>query len=380
MDAKAQPALLDRRRLLTTALAVPVAIAADHALAAPPAATGRGGAETRSLDELYQDALAEGGNLVVYAGGDTPTQQDNNKKGFLARFPKMNISIIVDYSKYHDVRLDRQLADRSVVPDVVQLQTLQNFARWKKEGHLLNYKPAGFSKLHDSLRDPDGAWMAIGVIAFSYMYDPSAVDGKPPASPKELTNPEWRGRIASSYPSDDDAVLFLYKLYAETYGWDWIQKLADQGLQFARGTHSPGLAVSQHQKAVGLGGSGSLTTPANAPVKWAIADGHPFLAWGQRAAIPKEAPHKAAAKLYMNWQISEENQRKAYNGWSVRTDVQPQGGLKPVWDYANSHFAEFPRFMEDRALVERWRQTFAIYFGEVRGEPSPGWLGQRPGA
>ncbi|WP_407192724.1 hypothetical protein [Bradyrhizobium sp. STM 3566] len=131
---------------------------------------------------------------------------------------------------------------------------------------------------------------------------------------------------------------------------------------------------------LGLGGSGSLTTPANAPVKWAIADGHPFLAWGQRAAILKEAPHKAAAKLYMNCQISEKNQRKAYNGWSVRTDVQPQGGLKPVWDYANSNFAEFPRFMEDRALVERWRQTFAIYFGEVRGEPSPGWLGQRPGA
>ena len=44
--------------------------------------------ETKSLDALYQDALAEGGNLVVYAGGDTPTQQDAAKNAFLAQFPK----------------------------------------------------------------------------------------------------------------------------------------------------------------------------------------------------------------------------------------------------------------------------------------------------
>jgi hypothetical protein len=40
----------------------------------------------------------------------------------------------------------------------------------------------------------------------------------------------------------------------------------------------------------------------------------------------------------------------------------------------------FPRFMADRAEVERWKQTFALYFGEVKGAPTPGWLGLHPGA
>ena len=35
--------------------------------------------------------------------------------------------------------------------------------------------------------------------------------------------------------------------------------------------------------------------------------------------------------------------------------------------------------MADRAAVERRKQTFALYFGEVKGDPTPGRLGLRPG-
>lgn len=367
---------IDRRRLLTTALAAPMVLAADRALAADTSTTTD--AEVRALDALYQSALAEGGKLIVYAGGDTPQQQDGTKAAFLKQFPKMAIDIVVDYSKFHDVRIDNQLATNSLVPDVVQLQTLQNFPRWKAEGHLLPFKPEGFAKVHPSFRDPNGAWIATGVIAFSYMTDVAAVGGAL-ASPKDLVDPQWRGKIASSYPNDDDAVLFLYKLYAETYGWDWIAKLAAQEVQFARGSHSPRLALTQHQKIIGVGGSGSLTV-ADQPIRWQAPDNHPFLAWGQRAAILKAGKNRSAAKLYMAWQISRARQEASYNGWSVRTDVQPAGGLKPAWTYANAHIEAFPAFMADRALAERWRQTFAIYFGEVSGAPTPGVLGLHPGA
>jgi ABC-type Fe3+ transport system substrate-binding protein len=111
-----------------------------------------------------------------------------------------------------------------------------------------------------------------------------------------------------------------------------------------------------------------------------VADGHPFMAWGQRAAILKQAKNPAAAKLYLNWQLSLTQQQASFNGWSVRTDVTPPAGLKPIWKYPNAHLDGFPRFMADRAEVERWKQTFALYFGEVKGDPTPGWPGLRPGA
>ncbi|SOD89927.1 ABC transporter substrate-binding protein [Streptomyces sp. Ag109_G2-15] len=376
------PRFPSRRRVLTTGAGAALGIGALGATTTPAAAARRtaGAEEDRTLDELYRDALAEGGRLVIYAGGDTPTQQDGTKAAFKERFPGIDLTLIVDYSKYHDVRVDNQLATGTLVPDVVQLQTLQDFVRWKEQGRLLPYRPAGFSKLYDAFRDPQGAWVAVAVIAFSFMYGPTAVGSDAPRSPLDLVDPKWKGRIASSYPHDDDAVLFLYSRYVQRYGWDWVARLAAQDVRFARGSNSPGDAVRAGQKAIGVGGSGSLTAPASSPVRFVVADGHPFMAWGQRAAILRRASHPTAAKLYLNWQLSVERQQASFNGWSVRTDVTPAGSLKPVWEYPDADLDGFPRFMADRAAVERWKQTFALYFGEVKGEPTPGWLGLHPGA
>ncbi|GMF34469.1 unnamed protein product [Phytophthora fragariaefolia] len=85
--------------------------------------------EAKTIDDLYADAVDEGGNLVLYHGGDTPTQQDGLHEAFAQRFPKINFTVVVDYSKYHDVRIDNQLETDTLVPDVVALQTLQDFTR-----------------------------------------------------------------------------------------------------------------------------------------------------------------------------------------------------------------------------------------------------------
>ena len=366
-----------RRHWLSAGTALSLALAGRQVLAATEGAGASAQAETRELDALYRAAVKDGGKLIVYAGGDTPTQQDSTKAAFAKRFPDVDIQIVVDYSKIHDVRVNHLLATGAPVPDVVQLQTVQNFPRWKKEGHLLAFKPAGFGGIYPQFRDSEGAWMAIGVLAFSILLDASVAGEGGLRTPKELIDPKWKGKIASSYPQDDDATLFLYKLYAQAYGWDWIGKLAAQDLLFARGTHSVREAIAAKRALVGTGASGSLTA-VDAPVRWAVADGHPFMAWGQRAAILKRARHVNAAKLYMAWQVSRERQAVSYNGWSVRIDVRPAGNLKPVWQYANAHVQEFPAFMADRAQVERWRQTFVMMFGEVQGPPSPGVLGLQP--
>jgi hypothetical protein len=162
-------------------LAASGAQAGTGAISTTTAATDAGGGvsraggdvpeEAKSLDSLYADARHEGGKLVIYAGGDTADQQDAAKQAFLSQFPDIDLTLIVDYSKYHDVRIDNQLATGTLVPDVMQLQTTQDFTRWKEAGVLRLYKPSGFSKVYPGFKDPDGAWVAIAVYAFGYMYD-----------------------------------------------------------------------------------------------------------------------------------------------------------------------------------------------------------------
>jgi ABC-type Fe3+ transport system substrate-binding protein len=368
LGATAVPATATAATAITASATTASATASGTAVAV--------GEETRTLDELYQAALAEGGKLVIYAGGDTQAQQDATRTAFSTAFPELDLTLIVDYSKFHDVRIDNQFATGTLVPDLVQMQTLQDFPRWDGLGRLLHYKPAGFSKVYDGFKDANGAWVAIQTVAFSFIYNIAAVGPNAPKTPLDLLDPQWKGKLAARYPNDDDASLYLFKLYAEQYGWDWVAGLAAQDVQFQRGT-LPTDAVTSGQRAIDIGTGGSPVISATSPTRWVLADGHPFMSWGTRAAIFKQAENPTAAKLYLNWQLSRQ---ATVNGWSVRTDATPPAGLKPLWEYPNANIDGFRTFMSDRADVERWKQTFALYFGEVTGEDTAGWLGLHPGA
>ena len=99
--------------------------------------------ETRSLDELHKAALAEGGELLVYGGGDLPNGSAGTERAFNARFPGMKIRILVDRSKYHHVRIDNQLALGKLACDAVHILSINAYDRWKADGQLMPYKPAG---------------------------------------------------------------------------------------------------------------------------------------------------------------------------------------------------------------------------------------------
>ncbi len=51
----------------------------------------------------------------------------------------------------------------------------------------------------------------------------------------------------------------------------------------------------------------------------------------------------------------------------VRALVTPPPGLRPIWRYPHGNLDGFLRFMADRAAIERWKQTFALHFREVKG-------------
>ena len=335
--------------------------------------------ETRSLDEIYEQALKEGGSLTVYAGGDTPDQQDGIKAAFEKRFPGITLNVVVDYSKVHSARLDQQFEDRHVIPDIIQLQTLQDFPRWRREGRLLAYKPRGWDHIYSSFKDQTGAWTGVFVDAFSNVANIQALgkDDAPLNAPDYL-KPELKGKIVSTYPNDDDAVLFWYKQTIDRHGWEWMQGLMKQQPHFVRGTQAPADEVAAGKYAVTFTSDGSLRPDEKSPVRFALPSNDGFVAWAQRAAIVKGARHLETARLYLNWLLDKDTQQNVWTMWSVRTDVQPPAGYKPVWEYSNANLSAFERFMADRDGVERFRSRIQLYVGDVQGPSSAGVLGMTP--
>lgn len=363
--------------LLATA---PALLAAGRAQADATPARPAPAVETRSLDELHRAAMAEGGRLVVYAGGDIPNAYAGLEAMFRARFPGMQIRIVADLSKYHDARIDNQLARGRLEADIAILQTLHDFDRWKAEGKLLPYKPLDWDMLVPDAKDPEGAFHAIGFIAFSNNCNTTLLPpDRAPRDALDYLDPGLKGRLVLTYPHDDDAVLFQFDRIVGLHGWDYLDRLMAQDVQWVRGTVPARLVVQRGEKVATFTASGTLNPVAGNPLRFQLPRREAFLSWPQTAAIFAEARNKEAARLFLSWLASRDVTVARTGQWTVRRDVTAAPGFGPIGDYNTAPHA-FRIFMRDRARVERLKTQFEHIIGVPQGPNPTGVTGLYPAA
>ena len=225
----------------------------------------------------------------------------------------------VDLSKVHDARVDAQLSGGRVVADVVELQTLDDFPRWKREGVLLKYKPLGFDKVRQQFKDEDGYYTGVVVLAFANVTSTS-LGAAAPVEASDFLKPELKGKLIFTYPNDDDAVLFFFHQLVQKYDWGFMERLMAQNPTFVRGTAaSAGAVYGGLAEATFATFSGLQAAPTD-PAKFTLPVHSPFVSWAQTAAILKKSPHPAAAKLYISWLLSTPVQSGGAT-WSPRADI-----------------------------------------------------------
>ncbi|KAF8854803.1 periplasmic binding protein-like II [Acephala macrosclerotiorum] len=326
--------------------------------------------ETRTIDEIYQAALKEGGTLTVWHGGDEENQQDFLKTAFEARFPGMTLNIIVDLSKYHNVNLDRQLATNSVYVDSIILQTLNDFPRWKEEDALLPYKPLGYENqslisVYDKFKDSDGVFMGLFVISWSETWNSNYINAS--SAPKEYTGllkPEFKEKLVLTYPNDDDAVLYQFDLILKKYGYSWFEALLAQNPRWVRGTAIPATLVGTSIGTYTATFTSSVGLQQSPPLNVSFPTDGTFVSWPQTGAILKDEPYPESAKLLHSWMLSLERQN---GGWSTWRDATPPTGYPGIMEMNGMDPTKFSEWMMDRAAVERLRFLFEDRIGSAQG-------------
>jgi ABC-type Fe3+ transport system substrate-binding protein len=329
-------------------------------------------ASLRSLDELHRQAKAEGAKLVVYAGGDAPSQAGIYTTGFSRRFPDIDIQLTVDLSKHHDARIDQQHLRGDVRVDVAHLQTLHDFPHWKAQGWLAPFKADGFETLPADLREPDGHYYPILAYGFSNVVDTAQIpEVEAPREATDYLRPDLKDRIVLTYPHDDDAVLYMFEQIIRKHGWGWLEGLLRQNPQWVRGTQAPLEVVAAGKKAATFTSFYYLTPEAGSTIRFLLPREDFFQSWYQTAAIFKAAKHPAAARLYVSYLLSDEAQN-AVPQWPSRLDIAPAPGWKHPLEYRNSSPVGFREFMTDRGRVERLKGIFEQWIGPVIGENPTG--------
>ncbi|WYZ33988.1 hypothetical protein EsH8_I_000264 [Colletotrichum jinshuiense] len=321
--------------------------------------------ENRTLDEIYQAALVEGGIVTCWHGGDETYQQDGLKKAFETRFPGMTLNVTVDVSKFHDGNIDRQLATGGLYVDTAILQTLHDYPRWDQEGALLHYQPLNFYKVHPAFRDIRGAWHGVSVFAWTFIWNSDRVE-EGPREFADFLDPRFKNKLVLTYPNDDDAVLYAFDLIMQEYGYEWFEKLLAQNPHWVRGTGTPVTLLNASNSTLSATFTAGVGLSPEAPLNVTIPTQGSFVTWAQRAAIFKDAPHPESAKLLHNFMLSDEYQ-SATGSWSVRKDIPAPAGYPELMDVTSTNPVEFERFMSNRVRVEQLKLFFEDKIGTAQG-------------
>lgn len=334
-------------------------IAAAAALALAPLA-----AQAETLDQLYAKAKPEGA-LHIYGGGPARLYEDWIKE-FEQKFPGIKVQLTGGYAGGMAPAIDKQIAAQKLEVDFVTFQAVQEFHRWKREGVLLPFKYDGYDALDVRFRDPDGAFTPIGVFAIAPAYNTKLVaKANAPKSARDFLKPEFKGKLITAYPHDDDATLFAFYTIVKKYGWGYMDDYMKQQPQFIQGHLGVVRAISGGERAATFDMMLHHTMVEKSegkPIDVAFPDSDPLPIWGQLGAIFKDAPHPNAAKLWLQWYMAKQQQSRI-GTWSARTDVAPPFGLKPILNYNVAN--NLGDLVDDPAHLAQLRKQFEAITGDV---------------
>lgn len=167
--------------------------------------------ENRTLDQIYQAALAEGGIVSCFHGGDEVNQQAGLKRAFETRFPGMTLNVTVNRSKYHSIAIDRGLASGTLDVDTIILQSLQDYQRWERDGALLHYAPVNYDKVYPPFKHSRAGYYGFAINSWSTIWNTDKITNPPREWPDFLKS-EYKDKIVLTHPSDDDAVAYIFDL------------------------------------------------------------------------------------------------------------------------------------------------------------------------
>jgi iron(III) transport system substrate-binding protein len=201
---------------------------------------------------------------------------------------------------------------------------------------LAPYCPPDEQPLPDNQSMPKGYCGNVYVVTTAIVYNPSALARlglQPPASLQDLAQPQWKGHFSMD-PSAVNLYEGLITVLGHAKALALLQKL---------GSNQPKL-VESHTLALTQVEAGEPVASASAygykaaseqkknPGKVAFVNPNPLPTSFTPIDIARNAPHPAAAALFVNWMVSQQGQQSIVDTTdhtSLRTDVRND---PTVWD------------------------------------------------
>jgi len=283
------------------------------------------GAEADAQRQLIEAAKKES-KLVFYTSVETEFARVLTG-GFEAKYPFIKTDV---FRSTHDKIFSRLNIERKAgtfAADVLSVGEFETY-HMQKRGLLTPYKAPSAAVYPEGFKDPDGYWTDFYDNLIVSAYNTTRVKrDELPKRYEDLLDPRWRRRMVLDRNEDRWFANMLLHM-GEKKGMEFMQALAKQevAIRSGRSLITQLLAAGEFDlQIVAYWYRPYLMKKQGAPVDWfslepAFVALHPI-------SIVERAPHLNAAKLFVDYVLSEEGQRLlAKRGREpARPGIRPEG-------------------------------------------------------
>lgn len=228
---------------------------------------------------------------------------------FEARHPFIKTDI---FRSTHDKIFSRMNVERQTgtyTADVVSVGEFETY-HMQKKGFIAPYKSPSAAAYPDGFKDPNGYWTDLYDNLIVTAYNTTRVKrNELPQRWEDLLHPRWKGRMVLDQNEDRWFANMLY-LMGEKKGMEFMQSLAKQEVAIRGGRSLATQLLSAGEfdlQIVAYWYRPYLMKKQGAPVDWigmepAVIALHPI-------SIVEKAPHPNAARLFIDFALSDEGQR-----------------------------------------------------------------------
>jgi iron(III) transport system substrate-binding protein len=208
--------------------------------------------------------------------------------------------------------------------DVVRISDAGFVGGLSRRGVFAPYTPPTAGNLRQDVVFDNGNYYRTFNPIYTFGYNTALVDpADAPKSWKDLLNARWADKLGIAQAGAGGSALALTRFQRDVLGDDYLRAYAGETRVFdSLGAELDSLARGEIDAGTVVVSSVNLAANENAPVTFVVPD-EGVTAYDYYTGLASTATHVAAAKVFLNWNLSKRGQNvlRDIGEYSVRQDV-----------------------------------------------------------
>ena len=310
------------------------------------------------------DNAKKEGKVVIYGFG-TDDAFNRIVQVFGQRYPGITIEGQDMRGQEAREKILAEQGAKQVVADLISGGE-NSIAELRQAGFLERYESPQAKFVHKEILDPLGFRNPYRVNVYGITINTQLVPPKDePKKWADLLHARFQGKIAAQDPRGSGGGLYIFTALSRVYGMEFVRNLAKQKIFFGRrsaqlvtdllrGEHGVVMTASWQDQVL------QKAVASKAPVKFTKPE-EGVMIIPISMALVKNGPHPAAARLFVDWLLSEEGQKVASEGHytPARRGVpakEPQANIEGVKLLPTEDWTSKPELVPE--MTKHWEEIF----------------------